>query len=122
MSLIFNLVPACLNDVKDPPPPAPGFWQIEGGKVMEREKIHVADYSSVSRVTCATQEHKTAMVWLTLFFLKGNPNDPPENITLHGSQNISSKGEIGSVSAASLAFAAEIGKPFKRVANVLTIG
>jgi hypothetical protein len=118
MSLIYTLVPACQNDVKDPPPPAPGFWQIEGGKVMERE-IHVADYSSVSRVTCATLEHKTAMVWLTLFFTKG---DPPENITLHGSQNISTRGEIGSVSAASLAFAPHIGKPFKRVANTLTIG
>jgi hypothetical protein len=118
MSLIFTLVPGCLNDVKDPPPPAPGFWQIEGGKVMERD-IHIADYSSVSRVTCATQEQKTAMVWMTLFFLKGNP---PENITLHGSQNISTKGEIGSVSAASLSLAAHIGKPFTRVVNTLTIG
>lgn len=121
MSLIFTLVPVCLNEVKDPPPAAPGFWLIEGGKVMERE-THVADYSSVSRVTCATLEHKTSMVWLTLFFLKGDPKNPPENITLHGSQNISTKGEIGSVSAASLGFAAQIGKPFIRVINKLTIG
>jgi hypothetical protein len=118
MSLIFTLVPACLNEVKDPAPAAPGFWQIEGGKVMERD-IHVADYSSVSRVTCATVERRIAMVWLTLLFIKGKP---PENITLHGSQDLASKGEIGSVSAASLGFAAHIGKPFTRVVNDLTIG
>jgi hypothetical protein len=31
-------------------------------------------------------------------------------------------GETGSVSAASAAFSAHIGKPFNRVANTLTIG
>jgi hypothetical protein len=47
---------------------------------------------------------------------------PPENITLHGAHDFNSGGEIGSVSAASSAFSAQIGKQFKRVGNTLTIG
>ena len=47
---------------------------------------------------------------------------PPENITLHGAHDFHSGGEIGSVSAASSAFSAQIGKQFKRVADTLTIG
>ena len=56
---------------------------------------------------------------MTLFFLGGSP---PENITLHGAHDFKSGGEIGSVSAASPAFSAQIGKQFKRVANILSIG
>ena len=37
-------------------------------------------------------------------------------------RKVHSGGEIGSVSAASSAFSAYIGKQFKRVANTLTIG
>jgi hypothetical protein len=48
--------------------------------------------------------------------------DPPENITLHGARDFMSGGEIGSVSAASSAFSAQIGKQFKRVANTLIKG
>ena len=44
---------------------------------MQRQK-HVASYSNVKRVSCGTHEQNTAMVWLTLFFLKGKP---PENMT-----------------------------------------
>ena len=47
---------------------------------------------------------------------------PPQNMTLHGAHDFHSGGEIGSVSAASSAFSAQIGKQFKRVANTLTIG
>ncbi len=113
MALQYTLVRECLNNVED----AGGRWQIEGGKVMQRDK-HVANYSSVKRVSCGTQEQNTAMLWLTLFFLKGKP---PENMTLHGSHDFNSGGEIGSVSAASSAFATHIGKQFKRVVNTLTI-
>jgi hypothetical protein len=42
-------------------------------------------------------------------------------MTLHGSHDFNRRGEIGSVSAASSAFAAHIGKQFKRVVNTLTI-
>jgi hypothetical protein len=42
-------------------------------------------------------------------------------MTLHGSHDFNSGGEIGSVSAASSSFAAHIGKQFKRVVNTLTI-
>lgn len=113
MSLTYQLVRECLNNVDD----VAGRWQIEGGKVLQREK-HVANYSSVKRVSCGTHEQNTAMLWLTLFFLKGKP---PENMTLHGSHDFNSGGEIGSVSAASAALATHIGKPFKRVVNTLTI-
>ncbi len=46
---------------------------------------------------------------------------PPENMTLHGSHDFNSGGEIGSVSAASPAFASHIGKQFKRVVNTPTV-
>ena len=114
MSLTYTLVRECLNNVDD----IAGRWQIEGGKVMQRQK-HVANYSSVKRVSCGTQEQNTAMLWITLFFLG---KKPPENMTLHGAHDFNSGGEIGSVSAASSAFAPQIDKQFKRVVNALTIG
>ena len=114
MSLTYNLVRECLNNVED----VAQRWQIEGGKVLQKEK-QVGDYSSVKRVSCGTNRQNTAQLWLTLFLHKG-PSQ--ENMTLHGSHDFNSGGEIGSVSAASTAFAAQIGKQFKRVVNTLTIG
>jgi hypothetical protein len=112
--LTYTLRRECLTDIDDP-----GMgWQIEGGKVLEHGK-HVGDYSSVKRMSCGTKELKTAQLWMTLFFLGGQP---PENMTLHGAHAFSSGGEIGSVSAASSTFSAQIGKQFKRVGNTLTIG
>lgn len=113
MALKYTLVRECLNNVED----VAGRWQIEGGKVM-LEKKQVANYSSVKRVSCGTHDQNTAMLWMTLFFLKGKP---PENMTLHGAHDFNSGGEIGSVSAASSAFATRIGKQFTRVVNTLTI-
>ena len=112
--MLFRSNRDCLNNVEDP-----GIrWQIEGGKVLEKDK-HVANYSSVKRVSCGTTEQNTAQLWVTLFFLG---EKPPQNITLHGAHDFNSGGEIGSVSAASSAFSAHIGKQFKRVVNTLTIG
>lgn len=116
MALKYTLVQECLDNVED----NAGRWQIEGGKVMQRDR-HVANYSSVKRVSCGTHEQNTAMLWLTLFFLKGN-RTPPENMTLHGAHDFNSGGQIGSVSAASSAFASRIGKRFKRVVDTLIIG
>ena len=93
-------------------------WQIEGGKVLENGK-HVANYSSVKRVSCGTTEQNTAQLWLTLFF---RGSKPPENITVLGAHDFDSGDEIGSVSAASSAFSACVGEQFKRVADNLTIG
>jgi hypothetical protein len=112
-ALTLTLVRDCLNNVDD----GAGRWQIEGGKVFQK-KEHVANYSSVKRVSCGTHEQNTAMLWITLFFLKGKP---PENMSLHGAHDFNSGGEIGSVSAASTAFASRIGRQFKRVVNTLTI-
>jgi hypothetical protein len=112
-ALNFTLVRNCLNNVED----VAGRWQVEGGKVF-RGKQHIADYSSVKRVSCGTHEQNTAMLWLTLFFLRGRP---PENMTLHGAYDFNSGNEIGSVSAASPAFAPHIGHRSKRVVNTLTI-
>lgn len=113
MALTYTLVRECLNNVDD----VAGRWQIEGGQVLQGKR-KVANYSSVKRVSCGTEEQNTAMLWLTLFFLKGKP---PENMTLHGAHDFNSGGEIGSVSAASSAFATHIGKQFKRVVNTLTV-
>ena len=120
-TLTYTLHRDCLNNVEDP-----GMgWQIEGGKVLENGK-HVANYSSVKRMSCGTKEQNTAQLWMTLFFLSGKRPEkggkPPQNITLHGAHDFSSGDEIGSVSAASSAFSAHIGEQFKRVANTLTIG
>jgi hypothetical protein len=114
MALTFDLVRECLNNVDD----VAGLWQIEGGTVLDVDKKQVANYSSVKRVSCGTRQQNTAMLWLTIFFLEGAP---PQNITLHGAHDFSSGGEVGSVSAASAAFAANIGKTFTRVVNTLTI-
>jgi len=112
-SLTYTLHRECLDNLDDP-----GMrWQIEGGKVVESDK-HVANYSSVKRVSCGTVQQNTAQLWLTLFFLGC---EPPENITMHGAHDFNSGGETGSVSAASSAFSAHIGKQFKRVGNTLTI-
>ena len=113
MALTYTLVRECLNNVED----VAGRWQIEGGQVLQGKR-KVANYSSVKRVSCGTEEQNTAMLWLTLFFLKGKP---PENMTLHGAHDFNSGGEIGSVSAASPTFATHIGKQFKRVVNTLTV-
>ena len=113
MALTYTLVRECLNNVND----VAGLFQIEGGKVMENQ-VQVANYSSVKRVSCGTQQQNTAMLWMTIFFLEGKP---PQNMTLHGSHDFNSGGEIGSVSAASTAFAVQIGKQFNRVVNTLTI-
>ncbi len=113
MALIYTLVQKCLTDLKDPA----GGWQIEGGVVMEN-KVEVATYSSLRRIDCGTTQLNTSMLWTTLFFIKGTP---PENITLHGAHNLATSAETGSVSAASAAFAAHIGKQFTRVGVTLTI-
>jgi len=113
-SVVYVLERECLNNVED----SAMRWQIEGGKVLEGGKP-VANYSSVKRISCGTTEQNTAQLWLTLFFLGAKP---PENMTLHGAHDFDSGSEIGSVSAASSAFSAQIGKPFKRVANTLTVG
>lgn len=116
MSVTYTLVRECLNNVED----AGIRWQIEGGNVLQKDK-QVGTYSSVKRVSCGTVKFNTAQLWLTLFFTN-KPGNPPENMTLHGSHDFNSGGEIGSVSAASSAFAAHITKQFKRVVNTLTIG
>jgi streptogramin lyase len=112
--LTYTLQQDCLHNAND----AGMLWQIEGGKLLENGK-QVGNYSSVKRVSCGTTPQNTAQLWLTLFFLKGNP---PENITLHGAHDFKSGGQIGSVSAASSAFASQIGKQFKCFANTLSIG
>jgi hypothetical protein len=112
--LTYTLHRDCLNDVVD----SGMSWQIEGGKVFENG-THIADYSSVKRVSCGTTNQNTAQLWFTLFYIG---KTPPENMTLHGAHDFRSGGEIGSVSAASSAFSAFIGRQFKRVANTLTIG
>jgi hypothetical protein len=111
----YTLQRQCLTNIDD----AAMRWQIEGGKILENGG-HVGDYSSVMRVSCGTTEQNTAQLWLTLFFLGEKP--PPQNMTLHGAHDFNSGDQIGSVSAASSTFSAQIGKQFKRVGNALTIG
>lgn len=112
-ALTYNLTIDCLDKIAD----SAGVVQIEGGKVLEKSK-HVANYSSMKRTSCGTAQQNSAMVWFTILYLG---EKPPQNMTLHGSHDFGTGGHIGSVSAASSAFAARIGKQFKRVANTLTI-
>jgi hypothetical protein len=66
--LTYTLQRDCLTNVNDPGM----LWQIEGGKVLQNGK-HVANYSSVKRTSRGTTELNTAQLWVTLFFLGGNP-------------------------------------------------
>ena len=114
MALLYHLNRGCLTNVED----KAGIFQIEGGKVTEKDK-HVANYTTVRRTSCGTTEQNTAMTSTTLFFFGANP---PENMTLLGAHNFNSGDEIGSVAAASNAFASHIGKQFKlTAAATLTI-
>jgi len=119
LPLVLDLVQECLTNTQD----VGGLWQVEGGRVLEAGE-RVGDFSTVRRVSCGTEEQNTAMVWMTVFFLDERP---PQNITLHGSHNFNSGEEIGSVSAASAAYATLIAKQFRRVPSsaklsTLTIG
>ena len=86
MALTYTLVRECLNNTED----VAGRWQIEGGQVLQGNK-HVANYSSVKRVSCGTKEQNTAMLWLTLFFLKGKP---PENMLEPASAVVERRGAL----------------------------
>src|SRR3954447_22057857 len=84
-----------------------GTLADRGWKVFQgRNRRHVANYSSVKRVSCGTHEQDTAQLWMTLFFLKGKP---PENMTLHGAHDFNSGGEIGCARAGETRVAARIG-------------
>ena len=96
-----------------------GRWQYEGGKVFEDGR-QVGYYASTKRVEFkATDAENTAMLTMTLFFL---PSKPPENITVQGSHDFNSGGQVGSVSAASTSFASHIGKKYTRTGDIVTIG
>ena len=115
MHLTYELKRDVLNNVHD----AAGSWQFEGGEALQNQKI-VGHYAGQRRVVFkATEAQNTAMLRMTLFFLD---KEPPENITLEGSHDFNTGSEMGSVSAASGAFAAHIGKQFQRVGDTLTIG
>jgi hypothetical protein len=118
--MIFDLKQLALTPVPD----AAGQWWFEGGQVLSPPGAHVANYACVRRVippgTNQNGQH-TSMVTTTLFFLPAVPGNPPENITLQGANDFPSGNEIGSVSAASPAWAAHIGKPYKRTGIVLDI-
>ncbi len=114
--LKLKLERGCLDNVDD----KAGRFQISGGKVYLRKK-HVANYSSVKRITCGTRKQNTAMLWITIFFLS-KKKKAPENMTLHGSHDFNSGEQIGSVSAASSAYAAYNGYQFQRAGDILYIG
>jgi len=115
MALTLKLKRDVLHNVDD----VAGRWQFEGGKVYTQKEVQVAWYASSKRVVFgATEAQNTAMLTVTLFFLS---NKPPENITLQGAHDFNSGNEIGSVSAASTAYQAHIGKQFSRTGDVITI-
>ena len=109
MTLVFTFDRQTLNNVDD----VAGRWQFEGGFVM-KEKEHVANYSSIKRVTYGGTDQdgqNTASLTITIFFIGAHP---PESITLAGAHDFNSGNETGSVSAASSTHKAHIGKQFTR--------
>lgn len=112
MPLVLKLNSLALTNVDD----AAGRWQFEGGQVLQSDgREHVANYSSVKRVTFKGTDQNgqnTASVTTTLYFL--GANDPPQSITLEGAHDFSSGNETGSVSAASASHAGLIGKQYIR--------
>lgn len=117
MSVTYHLERKTLHNVDD----VAGRWQHEGGDVLSGKK-HIGHYVSYKRVTFqATEAQNTASLTLTLLFEKSKTG-APENITLQGSHDFNSGNEIGSVSAASFHYHANIGMNFVRVVDDLTIG
>jgi len=93
-SVTLSLKRATLKNVDD----AAGRWQHEGGKVYKGSS-HIGYYAVTRRVTNGgTNPQNTAMVTMTIFFLR---EKPPQNITLQGAHDFNSGKYIGSVSAAS---------------------
>lgn len=114
-AIVLNLQ----RDVLDNDNDNVGRWQYEGGKSFEGDRQR-GWYASTKRVTLgATDAQNTAELTLTLFFEGAKP---PENITVQGSHDFNSGGEIGSVSAASPQFHQHIGHNYKRVGDTVTIG
>jgi hypothetical protein len=114
MPLKYVLEPKCAHGITD----VAGEWIIAGGLVLDANKKQVGNFSTTRRTSCGTVALKTSQLWLTLFF---TGKTPPENMTLHGAAELGTNDSIGSVSAASPTFAAQIGKAFTLAGNVLTI-
>lgn len=115
MALTLTLERKTLDNVDD----AAGRWQFEGGPVFEDGRA-IGYYASTKRVVFgATDAQNTAMLKLQVFF---TPHRPPQTIVVEGAHDFNSGEEIGSVSAASSAFAMQIGRPFHRLGKILTIG
>jgi hypothetical protein len=115
--VLFQFARKTLTNVDD----AAGRWQYEGGSVA-RDSKHVANYSSVKRVTYGGTDQdnqNTASVTITIFFIGSHP---PESITLTGAHDFSSGNETGSVSAASNSEKGHIGKQFTRTGDNVHIG
>jgi hypothetical protein len=117
--MILQLKQLTLTNVND----AAGRWQFEGGQALENE-VHVANFASIKRVTFGGTDQNgqnTASVTTTLFFL--GDNNPPRNITLEGAHDFSTGNQAGSVSAASVPYAPNIGHQYTLAGatNILTI-
>src|SRR5438128_2738749 len=107
MSTVYQVKRKTLNNVDD----VAGRWQHEGGDLLQNQKP-VGQYAIHRRVTMGgTDAQNTAMLTITLFLAKSKTG-APENITIQGSHDFNSGGEVGSVSAASAAHASLIGKNF----------
>ena len=105
-----------LNNVDDA---AGGWWQYEGGTVFEEKRqvgYSAADNQAGDFRGDGRPKHRDADARSVL-----HPQMPPQNIVVQGTHDFNSGGEIGSVSAASTAFATYLGKEFHRTGSVLTI-
>ncbi|KAI9857670.1 MAG: hypothetical protein M1813_008090 [Trichoglossum hirsutum] len=119
MALVLMFARKAFTNVDD----AAGLWQFEGGSVT-RDNHHVANYTSTKRVTFPGTDQdgqNTASLTTTIFFIGSHP---PESITLAGAHDFGSGNQTGSVSAASNAHKAHIGKQFTRdgASGIVQIG
>jgi hypothetical protein len=94
---------------------AAGLWQFEGGTISLDGQV-VANYATSRRVVIGgTISQNTAMLTMTIMVIG---SDPPECLTLQGTHSYNSGVYIGSVSAASAAFAYLRGATFVGQAGV----
>ena len=96
---------------------AAGRWQHSGGRVY-MDRVLIGYYALHRRVTLmGTTPQNTAMLTLTIFFLRPNETSetagPPENLTIQGSHDFTSGGYIGSISSASSTYSWLIGAQIK---------
>lgn len=99
-----------------------GIWKLESGDILSNSN-KIGYYSStVQSLHQGQQIPNTGVITLILYFNRKQKGGAPHQMTCQGSHDLTTGMESGTVIHVTYAFHTKLGKPFKRVLNVLTIG